>query len=437
MFADFSYITNSNKTVAVALSGGSDSMALIHFATKNANRLGFKVVALNVEHGIRGKNSIDDSIFVKEYCKAHDIPLIYYAVDCPKYALEHKLSLEQSARILRYRCFFDALENNKCDVIATAHHQKDNAESILLSLFRGTGIKGLAGITEYSDKIIRPLLYTPKSDIEEYVAQNNLPFVTDQTNFSDEYTRNYIRLNVLSEIQKVFPEAISSISRLSKIAREEDAFLDSLANSVLTVDAKTQTAKIIANANPVLIKRATIIALKALGITKDWEMTHVESVCNLKDNQTGAMINLPKNLVAIREYDNIVIYHAKTATPPQNNSIQFALGPFEFGGKAYEITSMDKAPENLKDGLYADGDKIPNGAIIRSRRDGDKFTKFGGGTKSLSDYLTDKKIPLKSRDELPLLCVDNEVYVIFGIAVSNKIKIDKDTENIIKFTKGE
>lgn len=427
MNIDILSLIKPNQTIAVALSGGSDSMALIHYMQGACKSLPFKVVAINVEHGIRGQESKLDSAFVKDYCDKNHIPLLTYEVDCIKHADEQKLSLEQSARILRYECFFDAIEKGFCDKVATAHHADDNAESVLFNLFRGTSTKGVAGIKEqYLDKIIRPFLSIDKSQIEQYVKENDIPFVTDKTNFCDDYSRNFLRLNVIPKIKKLFPESSKSILRFSKIAREEDEFLDELAKNNLMFEEGA--VKIPLTLHKVLLSRAIIIALKELGLDKDWEKVHVDSVVSLCKMQNGDRISLPKDIVAIKEYDKVVLFK-KIYTPTP--IIPFEIGEFQFGESKIVIEKVSP-PLNLKDGFYLDLDKVPKTAVIRTKQEGDLFTKFGGGTKSLGDYLTDKKIPKRKRDLLPLLADGKNVLCIFDLAISKQAKVDKDTKQIIK-----
>lgn len=310
MKIDLSKIIPKNQTVAVAVSGGSDSMALLHFMTSNAKKYGIKVIALNVEHGIRGAASISDTNFVKSYCRSRNIELLTYSFDAVKKAKTDRLTLEQAARILRYECFFKAIDEGKCDKVATAHHRRDNVESVLLNLFRGTGLKGVAGINaNYEDKIVRPFLTVSKEDIIAYMTENSVPYITDETNFSDDYTRNYIRLNVLPKIKEAFPEAEKCISRFAEIAKSEDEFMDKVATSA--VKLYEDRAEIGLPVHPAVFSRAVIIALKNLGIEKDWEKTHIDSAYSLTEKENGTSINLPKNLCAVKEYDKIVIYKVK------------------------------------------------------------------------------------------------------------------------------
>ncbi|MBE7061018.1 MAG: tRNA lysidine(34) synthetase TilS [Clostridiales bacterium] len=428
MNIDLTTLVKPNQTVAVALSGGSDSMALLHYMKSNAEKFPFTLIALNVEHGIRGQDSKLDTAFVKDFCDKANIPVLLYEVDCVKKAENEGLSLEQSARILRYECFYNAIESGKCDLVATAHHADDNTESVLFNLFRGTGMKGVSGIKQnFENKIIRPFLSIDKYEIEQYVKANNIPFVTDQTNFCDDYTRNFLRLNVIPKIKEVFPEANKSIRRFCEIAIDEDEFLDELAKSSLSIEK--DAIKIPLPLHKALLSRAVIIALKELGLSKDWEKIHVDGIKELSLLNNGSKFSLPKGITAIKEYDAIVLYkeHLTDCTPKE-----FKIGENSFGNKILIAKVVDKNSVNLKDGFYLDADKIPSTAVIRTKQEGDLFTKFGGGTKSLGDYFTDKKIPLRNRASIPLIANGNEILYIFDVAISDNVKVDDTTSTIIK-----
>ena len=445
MLVDLSKIKR-NSTVAVAVSGGCDSMALLHYLNNVSAKKGFSVIAINVEHGIRGKESERDSEFVAEYCKKNSIPVLSYKVNCIEKADKEKLSLEEAARLLRYDCFKKALQDGKCDLVATAHHLRDNAESVLFNLFRGTGVKGLSGIRDSADgKIIRPLVKTPKEDVEAYAAENDLPFVTDSTNLSDEYTRNFIRLNILPQIKKVFPEAERNVARLSDIAYEQSEYLRKQAEKILAAtDDGAEISLFPGNADNAIIadetvlREAVILALKLCGIEKDWEKVHADDVISLTKKQTGKRITLPQGVTATRVYDKIVFRKKRDGTAPAKelfgNRLEFAEGEFGFCGKRL-IVSRAEPTTDLKSGFYLDADKLPHDAVIRTPESGDVFVKFGGGTKKLKDYLTDKKIPADERKITPVIAKGNVVYAIFGVAVSENVKADETTERLIKITK--
>ncbi len=430
MFVDIKDLIIEGETVAVATSGGIDSMALLHYLSSVKSEYNFNVVCLNVEHGIRGEQSKSDSKFVKDYCAEKGIPCLFYEVNCAKYAEKNKLSLEEGARKLRYECFYDALKGGKCDKVATAHHLSDNAESILFNLFRGAGAKGISGIERINGKIIRPFLSVKKEEIENYVSENGIPFVVDQTNFDTDYTRNYIRHEILPKIEKVFPEAKESICRTAEIIKADDKFLTDLAENI--VECGENSVKVNVDADFPVFSRATIIALKYLGVKKDWEKKHIDSAFSLTKMKNGAKTYLPMGIIAIKEYDKIVFYKS---TEKDQKEFEFSDGFFFVFDKKYDIISVNFV-NDLTGGLYADGDKLV-GATVRTMREGDRFTKFGGGTKSLGDYFTDKKIPLRLRNSIPLVAKDNDILVIFGLAVSDKVKVTENTKNIKKFISEE
>lgn len=427
MLANILEFVKPNQTIAVALSGGGDSMALLHYMLSVKELCAINVIAINVEHGIRGESSIKDTEFVKSYCKKLAIPLLCYSVDSLGEAQKYKLSIEQAARKLRYQCFFDAIDSGKCDKVATAHHRSDLAESVLFNLLRGTGIKGAIGIKDnYSDKIIRPFLSVDKSEIEDYLNKHKIPYVIDETNLSDDYTRNSIRHNVMPEVKKLFPEAEKSIARFAEIARLEDDFMEQTATSA--IDFLDDIIEIRLPQHKAILSRAAIIAMRHLGVEKDWEKAHIDSIIKLSESNNGAKINLKNGVIASKEYDKLTFYKSAKST---QNQIDFELGSFEINGVKGEIKSVKK-PLDLKDGFYADLNKIPSDAVIRFKKDGDLFTKFGGGTKPLGEYLTDLKIPQRKREFLPLIASGKTVLAIIGVAISEKIKVDEDTTNIIK-----
>lgn len=429
MHIDLSKFLTTHQTIGVALSGGGDSMALLHYLLKESKIYNFSVIAINVEHGIRGPESIEDTEFVINYCKNKGITLLTYSVDCKKYAKENNLSLEQAGRILRYQCFYNAIAEGKCDLVATAHHLKDNFESVLFNLFRGTALKGLCGIEQnFENKIIRPFLSVSKAKIEEYLTTNQIPYVVDQTNFCTDYTRNDLRLNVLPEIEKIFPNAQTSVYRFCQIAKQENDYLEE--QTLKQMEFTPNKVQVNLPIHPALLSRATIKALKHLGVQKDWEKTHVDSVIALSTGQNGNVCHLKNGIIAIKEYDKVVFIKEQ---PKIDHTMPFNIGQMGFIDQRLTIENAN--PTDLTDGFYCDKDKIPKGSVIRTRRDGDKFTKFGGGTKSLNDYFTDKKVPSSIRDTLPLIANGNQVLAIFGLAISQNIKVDTTTKTILKLTK--
>ncbi len=426
MLLDLSRFNLEGKAVAVAISGGSDSVALIHYMKSKADKFRFSLKAVNVEHGIRGESSKKDSLFVKNLCTALEIPLRTFCVDAPAFSKQNKLSLEEGARVLRYKCFSRAIDEGFCDLVATAHHESDNFESLLFNLFRGTGADGVSGIDEITEKgIIRPLLKTSKKEINTYIKENALSFVVDESNFDDKYTRNYLRQKIIPIIKKIFPSAEKSGARFSEIVSQDAEFLNEEAKKQVTLYGDRAEIK---PCHPALFNRAVIIALKHLGVKKDWEKKHLDDSYSLLQKENGKSVNLLGGVVAIKEYDKIVFFKPING---KKEEISFFIGESTVFGQMVKVSLVGK-PKNLKDGFYADEGKIPQTAVIRTKKEGDTFTKFGGGTKSLGDFLTDSKIPLRKRKTLPLIADGKEILAIFGVAISDKIRVDGNTKNVIK-----
>ena len=410
-------LIKKGEVIAVALSGGKDSVCLLHNLLSLSQELNITVKAVHVEHGIRGEESKNDAEFCKNLCKKLCVPLHLESVDAITFSKHNGYTLEQGARILRYEVFAKLITSNFADKIATAHHKNDSFETLLFNLFRGSGIKGARGILEENNNIIRPMLNFSRQDIDLYVQNFNLSYVNDSTNLNSDYSRNYIRNVIVPEIVKKFPDAINAGARFSQIAREEDLFLDNLSKTLIT--QKNNKLYIPLTAEDVLLSRAIILALNKLGLDKDYEYVHVLQIKNLLNLQSGALVTLPKGILAKREYDNVVIYK-------QENKLEVC---FPFAKSTFKVENFTISISTEEGGLVFDGDKIPETAVIRTRKDGDVFTKFGGGTKKLKEYLIDKKIPALDRDKLLLVADGNVVYLIFGVEISDSIKITKYTTN--------
>lgn len=417
------------ETVGVALSGGEDSVCLLSLM-KELSVGGFiKVVAVNVEHGIRGESSLKDTSFCKDLCERFSVPLKLYSVDAPATAKAKGLSLEEAARKLRYECFYDAVKSGFCDKIACAHHRDDNVETVLFNLFRGTTISGLRGMDEVSHDgvIVRPLLNASKQDITSYVKEKGLPFVTDETNADVKYTRNFIRNEVLPLIKSRFTAVDSAIERLSKSAKTDDRYLYSLA--VKSLEFKDGCAYIPCCLEWPVFSRAAILALKGLGVKKDFDNGHIAALFLLSKNISGKKSDLLNGLYGVKEGDFIVIKKKKRKL---DFNADFGLGIIN--AEDYIIT-VEKCDGYHPDGEnYVDMDKIPANAIIRKRRTGDVFYKFGGGKVSLKKFLTDKKIPADKKDETYVVAAENLVYVIVGVEISALCKIDGTTTRPAKIT---
>ena len=410
----------------MALSGGRDSIALCH-ALKAA---GETIVAINVEHGIRGENSLRDTEFVKEFCKKNNITLFCESVDAPAFAKENGYTLEQAARILRYAVFDRAVAEGKCDLIALAHHADDQAETIFMRILRGTGTAGLVGMRELRGIYVRPLLRYTREDIDEYVKANGLEYVEDETNGDLTYTRNFLRAE-LARLKERFPDLENSFARLSRNALETEEYLQQILPELEVKNGEVLVETDLKN--PFVLKMLVLKGAKLLGVRQDIEEKHLDAVCELAQNENGKRFNLAHGLVAHKDEKGIV--------PSREKSVERKEEPF-FIGRHDDLGVLVEEVENVNEGelksgkaQFVDLDKLPEGCVFRARRDGDFIKKFGGGTKSVGDFLTDKKVPARKRDSLVVLAKDCEVFAVVGVDVSREVKIDEGTKHIGKITR--
>lgn len=399
------------KKYALAVSGGADSMVMLHCFASLLPRPDFFVVTIN--HGIR-QEAADDCAFVQEYCKKLNVECRVFCVDAPAYSKENKISLETAARILRYK----VLDEQQCDLVCLAHHSGDNAETILMHLIRGSGAEGACGIRKLSGKYFRPLLSVTKRQIEDYAKANNVPFVQDSTNDDVTYRRNYVRHVILPELKKIVPAVEQNLERFAQNVAADNELLNSLADdSAVTIDGKT--AKIpceLLNQPTPLAYRILKKTFARLGIFYDIESTHLAAICELATKCGGKSVDLPFGYVAISDYGTLSI-------EPQNayDCPPFEI-PFATGETQTPFGQVTVTKEKTPDGLAVDMNKLPRTAVIRNYRRGDAFTKFGGGTKPLNRYFIDKKIPERKRKTVPIIAIGNVALVVCGVEIADTVR---------------
>lgn len=427
------------EVIGVGVSGGSDSMALLHYLSTVQEDLDFEVVAIHINHGIR-EESRDEEEFVMRKCRELGVRAYKFKINSPKIAKEKNESLETAAREGRYDIFKSLIQRGVVDKIALAHHESDQAETILMHIFRGSGIAGARGMDPIRDGIyIRPMLNVSKKEIMNYILDNSIDYVQDKSNNDNEYNRNFIRNVILPQICERWPGAESGIVSFGKTVSEDDDFINNYVNDK-DVIYESEFAKIplVYFSYPSsVLNRLLISIFKKVGIKKDFEKKHIEMIKELADKgENGAKVQLPFEVVAIREYNYITLVNRLKNRPELQSS--FKIGEIELEGIGKIIAKRVNSYEKNPNCLFVDLNKIPEDAVWRYREDGDVFTKFGGGTKKLKSYFIDKKIPQRIRDFIPLLASGNEILIIGGIEISDKVKIEENSDIIsinIKFNK--
>lgn len=428
-------LIKKGETIGVGVSGGKDSMALLNYLNEIKFDYGFDVIAITIDHSIR-EASKGEVKFVEDFCNKNSIRVCRFKIDSITLSKQKGISLESGAREGRFLVFEKLLNEHIVDKIALAHHKFDQAETILMHLFRGSGVTGLKGMSVIRDnKYIRPMLETSREQIEKYIQENEIPFVQDESNFENEYNRNFIRNEVLPLIQKRWPNAINSITNFGLLASQDDEYIQSqVPKDSLIIGEKEVKVPLSYFVYPKPItSRLLYKALHSIGINKDIENKHIDMILDfVQSGQNGKRLELPLKVSVYKEYDYLTILSKQKEVPHLYE--KHKLGTFAVDGFGRITTKKVDALDNDPNALFYDPDKLPKDAAWRFRQNGDVFSKFGGGTKKLKDYLIDIKYPQRMRSVLPVLASDNEVYIIANVAISSKIKVDENSKRIYKVT---
>ncbi len=422
------------EVIGVGVSGGVDSMSLLSFLNEHKQQLDIEVVAIHINHGIR-EESEAEARFVLQKCRDLGVRVYKFSIDSPKIAKEKKLSIETAAREGRYGVFEALVKKDIVDKIALAHHQSDQAETILMHIFRGCGVSGARGMEPVRDKIyIRPMLPVSKEEINIYASTHNLEFVEDTSNHDISYSRNYVRNVIMKDILKKWPNAIEAINNFATAVSEDDEYIKSNLdlNAILVDDKIVQMPCSYFYDSSAIYSRIVFKALKFIGAKQDIEKKHIEMIKDLALHlENGKKIKLPYDITVSKEYDFLTFENNYVEKPTLSKALKCEdFDAPNFGKVVVKRVKADaKKDENA---LYFDYRKVPKTARWRYREEGDVFEKFGGGTKKLKSFLIDKKVPVRLRDYIPVLADENEVYVIAGVEISEKVKVEGDVPTCFK-----
>ena len=442
--------------VLVALSGGADSVSLLHNVVEDSKLAGFPVFAAHVNHNIRleeyGCEAKRDEEFCRELCHRLGVELFFESIDVPALAKSSGESVETAARRARYGFFSKVMNENGISLLLTAHNATDNFETQLFNLCRGTGVSGMAGIPECRafDKgkfVVRPILAATKTEILQFCAENSIAYVTDSTNFEVDATRNKIRNLIFPELEKIFPSAQRAASRLAASAAQTEDYMKSEAQKYLDGGASVTDKEISFecrgfNELHIALRCEIILAVgEVLGISL--ETVHIRSAINLVGRADAhSKINLPSGFILEIE-DGCACFskeREKNSAPeyelpltggileiPQTDFCVVAgeENLSEIDGRIYSLyTSAILKSDKIKDGL------LSGGLCVRSRREGDRIVD-GGNTKKLKKLMCDKKIPIGLRSSLPLICFGGEIVYAPACAVCDDAKKIGESETQI------
>ncbi len=423
--------------VLVALSGGADSMALLHVLLSLREEYRLHVLAAHYHHGIRGAEADRDELFVREWCEKLAVPLTVGHGDVPGQAAESGLGLEECARNMRYAFLEQAAEGA---FIATAHSLSDCEETFLFNLSRGASLHGLTAIPPVRGRIVRPLIDCSRDEIENYCRENGVPYITDSTNDSDDYTRNRLRHRVVPELKACNPAFDAAFARLIDGLREDDGLLAELAQSVLE-RAETETGyrvDALLSVHPSLQKRAVAAAIERLTGVRP-EQLHILNVCALL--RTGGDVQVGGG-VSLRVRDGALYRKPEQAEdwsrPAQggDNILPYGTVLVEYYQEITKI-KMQNFSKPLLDNCI-DYDTINGKLVFSSIREGDKLRLPGRGvTRPLRRLFAESGIEPENRKKVILLRDDDGVVWVDGVGVSERCAVGENTKRLLILSKYE
>ena len=377
--------------ILCAVSGGRDSVCLLHYLTTIAPRRGFTVAAAHLNHRMRPEAQRDED-FVRGLCREWNVPFYTEAAPVYEIAARWGLGVEETGRRLRYDFLLRTADAIGAAYIATAHHAQDQAETVLLNLLRGTGPEGLGGIPPVRGRIIRPLLQTGRAEIEDYLQKNGLPHVEDSTNEDTHYARNRLRRELWPQLETVNPAVTRAIGRTAEIVRGENAYLDTLAAERLPAEGTAvETAALLAAPEPLRPRMVRLLLDRLPTGKKDVSAVHMDAVLALAEG--GGTLDLPGGARAVCRNGWLRLTVKETAPP----EMVLAQGLNRWGD--YDITLCGGEEHRV---------------TVRSWKGSDRMAAERG-SRSLKRLFADAGIPAELRDSLPVVCVDGTPHAVYGI----------------------
>lgn len=428
------HLLKADSLYLVALSGGADSVALLLVLKE----LGYSIEAVHCNFHLRGEESLRDEQYCKGLCEREDIPLHIAHFDTKEYADLHKVSIEMAARDLRYKYFFQLKDDLQAAAICVGHHKEDSVETILINLLRGTGLSGMMGISPDANSIIRPLLSVSRQEIEQYLEERKVNYVTDSTNMIDDVVRNKIRLNIIPLLQEINPSVNDAILTTAQHLTDANIILqDSLEKTVNKGVLQTrESIKIdlsVVKSFPVPTYFLFHV-LKPLGFTT----TQIEEIGRHTDGQTGQIWTSTTHELT---HDRGFIYVYQRQKEGRSKLVLPEKGRYVFDDKcSVRLSETDIREEEgtvfSRNPLVADLDaslvRFP--LTLRRIQEGDRFVPLGmQGSQLVSDFLTNlKRNRFEKRDQMVLVDAADEIVWVVGLRINDRFKITPKTTDRLR-----
>ncbi|MDO8682764.1 MAG: tRNA lysidine(34) synthetase TilS [Armatimonadota bacterium] len=435
--------------VIVAVSGGPDSVALLHALHALKDRLGISLHVAHLNHGIRGKEADKEAEFVRQLAADLGLESTVEKADVPAVKKLLRLSTEEAARKVRYEFLDRVADQIGATKIATAHTKDDQAETVLMNLIRGAGLEGLTGIPPVRGCYVRPLLSVTRKEVEDYCAHQNLEYKIDPSNLRFDYRRNRIRLEFIPLLESHYNPAVKSrLASTAEILRDEAAFLAETAQAFLAIaTVKNDPSEVVFDLNrftnaPIALRRRCLrMAIEMVkGDLHDVEFRQIERVINRLETGENFTITLPSGAIyAKREEDILKIFRVEPEPEAPIIACELPIpGCVEIPELKITVTSKELAmpvdfhrpPATLD--VMLDRDHVKGKLIIRNLRPGDRIRPLGmSEDKKLQDIFVNAKLPRRSRSCIPIIADEEKIIWVVGFTLSDEVKITESTRRVL------
>lgn len=434
-------LLQSGDRILATVSGGVDSVVMLDVLLSLKDRWNLTVAVAHFNHQLRGEESDADEAFVRQLCSERNLECFVEHADTHSVARDQRKSIQAAARDLRYEFFATVRSKHGFTKIATAHNADDNAETLLLNLIRGAGVRGLSGIPVLrSDlNVIRPLLGTSRSEIELYAKHRSLTFRTDSSNLHDHYARNFVRHAVLPLLKNhLNPNLTSTLNRTAALFRDLDAFVVNTTSEVLKNVIEKETPEWLILKIEELQKLPSYLQEYSLLIASqrfaqgEVDFSSVRSLMNLTVAETGSLYSLTKDCIVVRDRNRLVFRRSGGEIPFSYRIEANKLYQFD---RFWFASSPSDSFQKIDNGLieFVDADRLGNNLVLRNWKEGDWFYPLGmEGKKKLSDFFIDAKIPIYEKHSIPVLEADGSIVWVCGRRIDHRFRVSESTRHILK-----
>lgn len=432
-------LIDEKETIIVATSGGPDSQFLTYLLYEIKEKYKINIVLAHLNHLHRKEAYLDEQLVEKT---ANELGLNVFVrhESMDNYAKEMKISPEDAGRKLRYSFLREISEGYENFKIATGHNKDDQAETVLMRMIRGSGLDGLCAMDYKNGDIIRPILSFSKKEIIEYLNKNNIPYALDKTNFHNDYTRNYIRNEIIRELETINPNVSDSLFTLSQTLKDDKILIDHVIDEEFTklvVEKKKDSISLDRNKfNQIpdymtgrIMRRAL---LELTGSLKDISKENIDEFLSIRELATGKKV-IKDDIIFIKNYQSYKLSLRENKIEKSSQKTIDVNEEIIFNNYLIRAKEVDKIGKKNKNTHYFDMDKLSLPLKVRTRQNGDKFKPFGmDNNKKLKDFFIDQKIDRDKRDLIPLILSNDEIICVLSQRISEDYKVTNNTRKILK-----